>query len=240
MWMVCGVLGTGVLAACGGSSDNGVASKSPNGIVTAAMNAVSDAKSVHVSGAGVDAGSHVAIDLNLADGKGARGNISQGTVSFQLIQIGETIYLKGSPEFWRHLGGSAAVQLLQGKWFQTPADTGSFASLGALTDMHKLFGSLSSHGTLVKGKTSTVHGQKVVAVHDTSKGGTLYVAATGKPYPVEIDKSGAQGGRFVFDQYNQPVKLVCPGQRDQREAAAVAGLEVARREKPAAGRPAAR
>src|SRR5947209_3453744 len=149
--MACALLGSVALAACGGSSENGVASKSPSGIVSAAMNAVSGAKSVHVSGSGVDAGSKVAIDLDLADGKGARGNISQGTVSFQLIQIGQTIYLKGSPEFWRHLGGSAAVQLLQGKWFQTPANSGSFASLGALTDMRKLFGSLSSHGALVKG-----------------------------------------------------------------------------------------
>jgi hypothetical protein len=206
----CAVLLTGAISACGGSSDNGVAARSPSDILAAAMSAVNGATSVHVSGSGVDAGSQVALDLDLASGKGARGNISQGSLSFQLIEIGRLIYLKGSAEFWRHLGGSAAVQLLQGKWFETPADSGSFASLAQLTDMHQLFSSLSSHGVLVKGKTSTINGQKVVAITDSSKGGTLYVATTGKPYPVEILKTGAQGGRFMFDRYNQAVRLSAP------------------------------
>jgi hypothetical protein len=209
-WATWAVLLAGAVSACGGSSDNGVASKSPNAILSAAMNAVNGARSVHVAGSGVDAGSPVALNLDLASGKGARGNIAEGTVSFQLIEVGQVIYLKGSPEFWRHLGGAAAVQLLQGKWFETPASSGSFASLGQLTDMRRLFASLSSHGTLVKGKTSTVNGQKVVAVTDSSKGGTLYVATTGKPYPVEILKTGAQGGKFEFDRYDQPVPLSAP------------------------------
>jgi hypothetical protein len=211
MWATCAVLLAGLVSACGGgSSDNGVASKSPSDILSAAMTAVNGAKSVHVSGSGVDGGSPVALDLDLASGKGARGNISQGNLSFQLIEVGKLIYLKGTPQFWRQLGGAAAVQLLQGKWFETPANSGSFASLGQLTDMRRLFSSLSSHGTLVKGKTSTVNGQKVIALRDSTKGGTLYVATTGKPYPVEIVKTGTQGGRFVFDRYDQPIKLAAP------------------------------
>jgi hypothetical protein len=209
-WATWAVLLAGAVSACGGSSDNGVASKSPSDILSASMSAVNRATSVHVSGSGVNAGSPVALDLELASGKGARGNISQGNLSFQIVEVGKLIYLKGSPEFWRHLGGSAAVQLLQGKWFETPANSGNFASLAQLTDMHQLFSSLSSHGSLVKGKTSTINGQKVVAITDQSKGGTLYVAATGKPYPVEIMKAGTQGGRFVFDHYDQPVKLSAP------------------------------
>ncbi len=209
-WATWAVLLAGAITACGGSSDNGVASKSPSDILSAAMQAVDNAKSVHVSGSGVDAGSPVALDLDLASGRGARGNISQGNLSFQLVEVGPLIYLKGSPEFWRHLGGAAAVQLLQGKWFETPATSGSFASLAQLTDMRRLFSSLSTHGALVKGSTSTIDGQKVVALTDSAKGGTLYVATTGKPYPVEIVKTGAQGGRFMFDRYDQPVSLTAP------------------------------
>ena len=77
--------------------------------------------------------------------------------------------------------------------------------------MQKLFSQLlSSHGKLAKGKTTTVRGQQVVAVNDTTNGGTLYVATTGKPYPIEISKTGSTGGQLVFDHFNQPVTLTAP------------------------------
>ena len=77
--------------------------------------------------------------------------------------------------------------------------------------MQKLFDQLlSSHGTLAKGKTTTVQGEQVVAVNDTTNGGTLYVAATGNAYPIEIVKPGSQGGRLVFNRFNQPVSLTAP------------------------------
>ena len=51
-------------------------------------------------------------------------------------------------------------------------------------------------------------GRKVVAVK--SDQGTLYVAATGKPYPVEISKPGSDGGRIDFDRFNEAVNLTAP------------------------------
>jgi hypothetical protein len=36
------------------------------------------------------------------------------------------------------------------------------------------------------------------------------VATTGKPYPIEITKSGAGGGTVAFNKWNQPVKLEAP------------------------------
>jgi hypothetical protein len=49
-----------------------------------------------------------------------------------------------------------------------------------------------------------------VAVIDTTKGGTLYVATTGPPYPVQVSKKGSDGGRIVFDRYNQSATLTAP------------------------------
>ena len=40
--------------------------------------------------------------------------------------------------------------------------------------------------------------------------GTLYVATTGPAYPVAIVKAGANGGKIVFDKWNQPVALKAP------------------------------
>ena len=43
---------------------------------------------------------------------------------------------------------------------------------------------------------------------DAAGGGTLYVASTGTPYPLEIVERG--GERLVFDRWNQPVTLAVP------------------------------
>ena len=45
---------------------------------------------------------------------------------------------------------------------------------------------------------------------DGGSGGTLYVASTGKPYPVEVFKGGSDGDRVDFDRFNQAVKLSPP------------------------------
>jgi hypothetical protein len=85
------------------------------------------------------------------------------------------------------------------------------APVARLTDVQSLYSAvLAGHGKLAKGGRSTVAGQKVIAVNDTTMGGTLYVATTGKPYPIEIAKTGPAGGRVVFDRYNQPVSLSAP------------------------------
>ena len=201
------------LAACGGSSGGstrGVASKSPDQIVSAATNAVAGVSSVHVSGSMLSGGQPVTLDLNLVAGKGGKGSMSQNRLGFRIVAIGHEVYINGGSAFWRSFGGSAAAQLLSGKWLRAPA-SGQLSSFATLTDVQKLFDQLlSSHGTLAKGKTTTVQGEQVVAVNDTTNGGTLYVAATGNAYPIEIVKPGSQGGRLVFNRFNQPVSLTAP------------------------------
>lgn len=200
------------LAGCGGgsSSGNGVASKAPAEIVAAAKGAADTAASVHVSGA-ITEGSPLSLDLRLLAGKGGRGRITQNGISFELITLGGTVYIKGSPAFYRRIGGPAAAQLFQGKWLKAPASSGEFASITSLTDLRKLMDTtLTSHGKLTKGSTTTVNGQKAVTVNDTEKGGILYVATTGKPFPLQIAKSGSGGGRIVFDGWNRAVTVSPP------------------------------
>lgn len=208
-----------VPAGCGGSSssssssaDNGVQDKSPADILAATKVASDAARSVHVSGSIVSAGSPITLDMNLLAGKGGRGQLSESGLSFELIQVGNTIYIKGSPAFYKHIGGAAAAQLLQGKWLKAPASNSDFASLSQLTDLRQLVDqTLSDHGSsLTKLGTSTIKGQKVVGITDKSKGGTLYIAATGQPYPIQIAKSGSGGGKITFDRWNSSVTLAAP------------------------------
>jgi len=197
---------------CGGSSSgNGVASKSADQIVAAAKAAAVGAATVHIAGSIVSEGKPLKIDMQLVKDKGGRGRITLEGVSIDLVRVGGSVYINGSQAFYRRVAGAAAAQLLQGKWLKAPENSGNFASLASLTDLAKLMNTtLSSHGTLSRGGTKTVGGQKTVAVNDVSQGGTVYVATTGSPYPVELSKDGSGGGKIVFDKWNKSVTLTAP------------------------------
>jgi hypothetical protein len=201
------------LAGCGGggSSSNSVASKSAQDILKQSQQAADAATSVHVSGKLSSSGTPIKLDLNLVAGKGARGEISQNGISFKLILVGNTAYISGSPSFYRSLGGSAAAQLFDGKWLKASATSGDFASFGQLGDMRKLIDStLSGHTSVKKGATSSVGAQQAIAITDTAKGGTLYVATTGQPYPLQISKTGSESGTITFDNWNKAISIAAP------------------------------
>ncbi len=202
----------GAAAGCGGgSSGNGVADKSPGDILAATKAATDGATSVHVAGSIVSGKAPITLDMHLLAGRGGRGRLSENGLAFELIQVGGTVYIKGSPAFYKQIGGDAAAQLLEGKWLKASASSSDFASLGQLTNLHALVEqTLANHGSLKKSGTSTLDGQKVVGITDTSQGGTLFIATTGKPYPVEISKDGSGGGKVTFDSWNQKVALAAP------------------------------
>ena len=182
-------------------------------------------KSVHAAGTINSGNQHIAIDMQLVGGVGGRGKISVNGLSFQLVGINHYAYMQATPAVWRHAGApAAAAQRLRGKWLRTPA-TGQFASFARLTDIHQLFGQLLTERgqKLNRGAVSTVAGRRVVAL-DGGSGGTLYVASTGKPYPVELFKGGSDGGRVDFDRFNQAVKLSPPTTRSICRPAASCGL----------------
>jgi hypothetical protein len=188
------------IAGCGGgsssSSGSGIAGKPPAAILAATKVAADGAKSVHVSGSIVSGNSPITLDMQLLAGKGGRGQLSQDGLSFELIE---------------HIGGSAAAQLLQGKWLKASATSSDFASLGQLTNLHELLDqTLSDHGALSKGGTKTIKGQQVVGITGKAKDGTLYVAATGKPYPIQIAKSGSSSDSITFDHWDEPLTLSAP------------------------------
>jgi hypothetical protein len=209
--LVAALAGCGSSSSSSSSSSNGVAAKTATEIVAASKAAADSASSTHVVGSIVSSGSPIALNLYLASGKGGHGQVSESGLSFELIAVDGSVYIKGSPAFYSHFGGGAAAQLLKGKWLKAPASNANFASIAAFTDLGKLLGAaLTSHGKLAKGATTTVNGQPAVGVTDTAQGGTLYVATTGQPYPIEIIKRGASGGKITFSEWNAPVQLTAP------------------------------
>jgi hypothetical protein len=206
-----------LLAGCGSSSQNSSqsnseASKSPTQVLADAKAAATDASSVHVAGSIVSGGTPIKLDLTMARGKGAKGTMSTNGLSFNLVRIGDTLYIQGSDAFYSKFAGAAVAQLLHGKWLKASATQGQLKSLAPLTNIGALFAGVSSHhGKLASGGSTTYNGQKVAEIRDTSDNSKLYVAATGKPYPVAIvgGKRG-ESGTVSFGDWNAPVSLSAP------------------------------
>jgi hypothetical protein len=202
------------LAGCASpsSTGNGVASKTPAQIVAIAKSAAAGAATVHVAGSIVSEGKPISINMELVAHKGGAGRIALGGgLEIELVDVDRTLYIDASAAFYGHFVGSTAARLLQGKWLKGSAEHGALASFASLTDLGKLIdGTLDIHGTLSYAGGTTIDGQKAVAVRDLIEDGTLYVAATGTPYPLEIIKDGTGAGKLVFDKWNQPVTLEAP------------------------------
>jgi hypothetical protein len=150
------------------------------------------------------------VNLSTVRGKGGEGSVSTNGLSFDLVRIGDTVYVKGSDAFYKHFAGAAIAQLLHGRWVKGSATHGRLKSLAPLTSLDALFARLASHhGSLVnKGKT-TYKGQPVVVIQDADNS-KLYVAATGTPYPVALFGNKHQPGAITFGDWNKSVSLSAP------------------------------
>lgn len=205
-----------LLAGCGSGKKagkpNGEASRSPARVLADARRAATGASSAHVAGKVVSGGSTVKLDLALLRGKGATGSMSTNGLQFGLVRIGDTAYIHGSDAFYQHFAQPVFAQLLHGKWIKASTAQGRFQSINQLTSLDALFGEISSHhGKLVNAGTTTYDGQQVVELRDTSDGSRLYVAASGRPYPVAIVGGKTNASiTLTFDRWNAPVTLTAP------------------------------
>jgi hypothetical protein len=214
-----------VLAGCGGGGggtttppatttvpSNGEASKPPDQVIADAQKAADSASSLHVSGQGLDSGKPIDIDLSLVRGKGATGSIKISGLEVDIVVIGKRVYIKGSQAFYKHFAGTAAAELLKGKWLTGPVNSGQLKPLAALATPASLFKNLSTkNGKLVNKGATTYNGQQVVELRDPKKNGSLYVAATGNPYPLAVvERKKGSGGTIAFTNWNAHVTLKAP------------------------------
>jgi hypothetical protein len=192
------------LAGCGGGSgSNGEASKSAPAILADARQAALSADSVRVSGTIHDAGQTIGLDLSITKGDGGGTMTIQGS-KVDVVRIGNTAYIRAGADFYRKVGaGAAAGGLLAGKWLKLPTSTPNFAQLVELTDLHAFVAqALKPDGTVTKGDEKTVDGQKAIELK-SSKGGSLFVATTGKPYPIEFVGGGGStsSGKVTLSEW---------------------------------------
>jgi hypothetical protein len=198
------------LAGCGGSAGNGVASKTPAEILAASRAAATSATSVNVVSKASEGPLAITVNAQLTS-DGGRAQVSLLGLAFEVIRIGGTVYVKGSPSVYRRLGITAKVP--QGSWLQAPAG-GPMSQLAAFTDLSgELNRILPAHNdVLASGASTTLDGQHALELNATAKlfKGTLYIATTGKPYPIKLTKHGRETGQSTFTEWNKPTTLNPP------------------------------
>jgi hypothetical protein len=207
-----GLVAGGALA---GRADNGITGKSPDQILATSLAAGEHARSVHIVGNIVSGGSHVGMDIRFA-GTDAAGRLSEDGAAFDLVLVGNKAYIKGGAAFWKKEGakpGDPTITLFANKWVGGSTAAGKpFHGFGAEFRLRGLLTSLSSsHGKLVPAGSTKIHGQPAVGLRDTKQGGTIYIATTGKPYPLSIQKTkGSDSGTLSFEDWDKPVTITAP------------------------------
>jgi len=198
------------VAGCGGgSSSNGEAKKPAAQVVADAKKAALAASSVHVTGAGSDNGQPLKLDLTIGR-SGAKGHIVESGASFDLVRVGDTVYVKGDDAFLKKFAGAAAATLFHDRWLKGSINDAQLGALAPLTDLGQFFGGvLDQHGVLTNKGETTRHGAKVVEIRDSTQGGSLFVAATGDPYPVAL-AGGGQQGDVEFADWNVDAEIAAP------------------------------
>jgi hypothetical protein len=200
---------------CGGSAEdpdkgtNGVGKLGADKIEGQAKAAAAAANSVHLSGTLVTGGKTFTLDMRLkADG--GSGEVKSQSDTFQLLRVGEQLYLKASAAFW---GKSDSAGKLGDKYVKVPENDPSYKQFRGFTDMHVLLdGLLGLQGKLTKGSYTTVgHTRAVPVSADAGKSGKLTVSLEGTPYPLLMERAGG-AGRVELSEWGKAFPLEAPTQ----------------------------
>jgi hypothetical protein len=207
-----------LLTGCSTGGTNGVAHLSAADAVSRARAVAIAAPSVHIKGTLLDGGDPVTIDMRLRGADGGTGQVSADGDTFQLLRIGQEVYLRGDASFYSTVAGERSglapqvTAALQGKYLHVPPADGGYAKFAGFTSVEGLFGDLvKMSGKLRKDGQVTVRGMRSLSiVTGDGHGAQLAIAMDGTPYPTLYRPAGAAGGSLEFFDYGAQVDLTPP------------------------------
>ena len=191
---------------------SGFTSMSAAQIVSTAVKDSAAASSFSVDGTVNQPGSNITLDLSVSASGMSEGTISINGGSVQVIEIDDVGYFKADTKFWTKYANAAAAQLLAGRWVYGPMNSSPFSTFKQFLSPRQVISSFFSNpqGPFKKGGTSTVDGQRVIAITGAGSG-TLYVATTGEHFVVRVQATkGGSNGTISFTRYDRPVRLTKP------------------------------
>ncbi|CAL9550894.1 hypothetical protein [Streptomyces sp. enrichment culture] len=178
------------------------------------------ADAVRLSGTVVAGGRSYQLDMRLkADG--GTGSLTAQGATFELLRIGDELFLKADAAFWDQEDGkaesgedgdaAAAADKLGGKYVKVPQGDPAYQRFSGFTDKDVLLeGLLTLHGKLATDGHHEQAGVRTIRITgDKGSGGTLDVSLQGKPYPLRLVRGG-NAGTLSFSDWGEDFALKQP------------------------------
>jgi hypothetical protein len=188
-------------------------------IMTKAFANIAAASSVHFTETGTGSGPRLSFAFTVVRGQGCAGSISESTTgSFQLINLGKTVWIKPDAAFLKNAGGSGPDAILRGsppagKWLKySTSDTFSLAGMASLCLLSSLFGQPTTSATkhYAKGTRTTLNGQPVLQITDVAQHVTADVTDTANPELLRVVTTGSGAGTDSFADFGAPATITAP------------------------------
>ncbi|MFJ1899143.1 hypothetical protein [Streptomyces sp. NPDC088115] len=218
---------TAALTACADEDPdkgtNGVGRLDAPEIEKKARAAADSSGTVRLAGTLVSKGGTYRLDMRLKD-KGGAGSVTSRNSTFELLRIGDVLYLKADAGFWNHgTAGAgrtsdadgAAADKLDDKYVKVPEDDPTYKQLRGFTDKKVLLdGLLTLHGEVGKGDRDKVGGERTIRITGgKGEGGALDVSLEGEPYPLRFARGGG-GGVITLADWGKDFALKAPAEGD--------------------------
>jgi hypothetical protein len=208
------------LAGCGGGGSdeetNGIEDLPAEEIEDRAMATAREARTVLLVGTVISGDASYRIDMRLAE-NGAIGEVSaDGGGAFELLRVGEDLYIKADEAFWQSEDLPAELESdpaekLDDKYVKVAPDDPAYEELSGFTDKNLLLdGLLAMEGERETGDQGEIDGVSTIRVEaDGGQGGAMDVALVGPPYPLRLERGG-DAGEVTLADWNQDFSLHRP------------------------------
>jgi hypothetical protein len=225
--VVVGLTSGGVIGAHTARADDSIDTLSARQIADRSRDALLSARSMHLRTRS-DPGNGSApttLDLTVDRAGNCTGSVGLGGKqgSVRIVKRGNTVWVKPDADFWKNRTpgvGSALAAILAGRYVKGSASDPRLSNLASACDLDTFQKVVSDNastdkGTLRKGRKTTLAGTPVVPLVRTWHGQklTMYVAATGKPYPLRMDATGGSpktDATVSLSAFDKPVPTTTP------------------------------
>ncbi|MFI0943985.1 hypothetical protein [Streptomyces sp. NPDC021020] len=195
------------------SGTNGVGKLPAKTIEQRASAAAAGADAVRLTGTVVSGGQTYRLDMRLR-AEGGVGEVTTKGDTFQLLRVGDDLYLKAGADFYGDGGddkdSQAAAAKLNGKYVKVPPGDPAYQQFSGFTDKKVLLSDLFVvDGTLGVGDHRKVGDTKTIELTG-SEGGSLDVSLKGTPYPLRYQRAGG-AGTLTLSDWGEDFTLAAPG-----------------------------